>query len=356
MKIRVKELVKKITIFSLLFVSISVFMFASVCCAQTTSTSNTQTYSNTPTYSTPNNYNIPQSFDLGKNYYNVYGSPDLNATIIGSNEFSRGQTATLNLDIMNRGKLLGFENDRTPSGQDEIFAAQTEMKLESAIVDATGVVASLSTDPGSPVEIKSISQQVGSIKSGQNAMPPVKFDIKIDKKAKAGEYNLYLDLTYDYQKNVQIINADAVAQTYDVNRWYGKMAQNQTLKIRVKDQANFEIVNTTGSLYPGGDNIIEIAVKNTGEEEARNVKAIANPSDPLSTTDDMAFLSNMLPGDTAIAKIRIKADSEAIPKVYSVDTILKYETPGGDINYSDVLQAPVEVQEATFFQRFFGWI
>jgi len=76
----------------------------------------------------------------------------------------------------------------------------------------------------------------------------------------------------------------------------------------------------------------------------------------LSTTDDMAFLSNMLPGNTAVAKIRIKADSQAIPKVYSVDTILKYETPGGDVNYSDVLQAPVEVQEATFFQRFFGWI
>jgi hypothetical protein len=134
------------------------------------------------------------------------------------------------------------------------------------------------------------------------------------------------------------------------------MAQNQTIKIKVKDQANFEIVNTTGSLYPGRDNIIEITVKNTGEEEARNVKAIANPSDPLSTTDDMAFLSNMPPGSTAVAKVKIKADSEAIPKVYSVDTVLRYETPEGDTNYSDLLQAPVEVKEAGFFERFFGWI
>ena len=63
MKILVKELVKKIAIFSLLCVSISIFMFASVCCAQTTTTSNIQTHSNTPTYSTPNNYNIPQSFE-----------------------------------------------------------------------------------------------------------------------------------------------------------------------------------------------------------------------------------------------------------------------------------------------------
>ena len=67
-------------------------------------------------YNTPDTYSVPQSFDLGKNYYNVYGSPDLSATIIGSNELDRGQTATLNIDLMNKGKLLGFKNDRTPYG------------------------------------------------------------------------------------------------------------------------------------------------------------------------------------------------------------------------------------------------
>jgi hypothetical protein len=307
-------------------------------------------------YNTSDNYNIPQSFDLGKNYYNVYGSPDLSATIIGSNELDRDQTASLNIDIMNKGKLLGFKNDRTPYGTDEIYAAQTEMKLESSIVDATNVVASLSTDPASPIEVKSISQQVGSVKSGQNALTPVTFDIEIDKKAKAGEYNLYLNLSYDYQKNVQITNPDATAQTYDVNRWYGMMAQSQTLKIKVKNQADFEIVNTTGSLSPGGENIIGITIKNAGEEEARNVKAIINPSDPLSTTDSMAFLSTIAPGGTAVAKIKVKADSQAVSKVYGIDTIVKYETPEGDVKYSDTMEAPVDVKDLGLLQRLFGWI
>ncbi|HWQ49175.1 MAG TPA: hypothetical protein VN414_09570 [Methanosarcina sp.] len=305
---------------------------------------------------TPDNYNIPQSFDLGKNYYNVYGSPDLNANIIGSNEFDRDQTATLNINVMNKGKLLGFKNDKTPYDSDEIYAAQTEMKLESSIVDATNVVASLSTDPDSPIEVKSVSQEIGSIKSGENSISPTKFDIKIDKKAKAGEYNLYLNLSYDYQKNVQVMNPDAVAQTYDANRWYGMMNQNQTLKIKVNDQADFEIVNTTGSLSPGGENMVDITIKNTGEEEARNVKAIVNPADPLSTTDSAAFLSTIAPGSTAVAKIKIKADSESVPKVYGIDTVLKYETPEGDIKYTDILQAPVEVKEAGFFEKLFGWI
>lgn len=304
----------------------------------------------------PGTYNVPKSFDFAKNYYNTYGSPDINATIIGSNEFERGRTVTLNIDLMNKGKFLGFESDRTPSGDNEIYAAKTEVKLESKIVDAIGIVASLSAEPGSPIEVKSVSQQVGSIKSGQNSLSPVKFDIKIDKKAKAGEYNLYLNLTYDYQKNVQIIDANATLETYDANYWYGMMSQNQTLKVKVKKQADFEVIRTTGSLYPGREDIIEIAIKNTGEEEARDVKAIINPADPLSTTDDKAFLYTMEPGSVATAKFKVKADSKTLPKSYGIDTVLRYENPEGDIKYSDILQAPVEVKEIGLFQRLFGRI
>jgi hypothetical protein len=305
---------------------------------------------------TPDTYSIPQSFNLGQNYYNVYGSPNITATLIGSNEFDRGQTATLNLGLMNKGKLLGIQNEKTPSDSNEIFAAQTEMKLESSVVDATDIAASLSADPGSPIEVKSISQQMGSIRSGQNSLTPATFVIKIDKKAKAGEYNLYLNLSYDYQKNVQILNANSVTQTYDVNPWYGMMSQSQILTIKITNQADFEVVNTTGSLYQGSDGTIDIAIKNIGEEEARNAIAIINPSDPLSTTDGTAYLSTIAPGSTVIAHVKIKADSAAVPKVYGIDTMVKYETPEGDTNYSDIMEAPVEVKQPGFFQSIFGWL
>ena len=230
------------------------------------------------------------------------------------------------------------------------------MKLEGKIVDALGLVASLSSEPGSPIEVKSISQEVGSIKSGQNALMPAKFDIKIDKKAKAGEYNLRLNMTYDYQQNVQIIDANATQETYDANYWYGMMRQNQTLKVKVKTQADFEIIRTNGSLYQGSEDTIEIIIRNTGEEEAKDVTAIINPSDPISTTDDKAYLYNIQPGAEAVAKYKIKADSKALAKTYAMDTVMRYEDLDGDIQYSSTIQAPVEVKEAGFFQRLFGWI
>jgi len=307
-------------------------------------------------YDVPQTYNVPRSFEFSKNYYNVYGSPDLEATIIGSNEFERGQTVTLLIDLMNRGKFLGFETENTPSLDNEIYAARTEIKLEDKIVDAIGISASLSADPGSPIEVKSVSQQVGSIRSGQNAQSPVKFDLKIDKLAKAGEYTLYLDLAYDHQQNVQIINANATTETYDANYWYGMMQQNQTLKIKVKKQAEFEIIKTNGSLAAGNEGIIEITIKNTGEEEARDIKAIITPSDPISTTDDKAYLNKMEPGNVAIATFKVNADSKAVNKTYAIDTVLRYQTPEGDIKYSDVLQAPVAVREVGLYERLFGWL
>lgn len=305
---------------------------------------------------TPSTYNVPRSFDFGTNYYNAFGSPDINATIVGTNEFDRDETITLSVDLMNRGKFLGFERDHTPTTDNEIYAAQTEVKLEGKIVDATGIIASLSVDPNSPLEVKSPAQQVGSIKSGENALSPIKFDIKIAKKAKAGVYNLYLNLTYDYQKYAQISNPNATAQTYDASYWYGMMAQNQTLKLKVKTQADFEVVRTTGSLYAGREDVVEIAIKNTGEEDAKDARAIINPSDPLSTTDDQAFLYTIKPGDTVVASYKIKADSKAVPKTYAVDTVIRYENPDGDIKYSSTLQSPVEVKELGFFQRLFGWV
>jgi hypothetical protein len=305
---------------------------------------------------TPTTYNVPRSFDFGSHYYYTYGSPDINATIVGTNEFDRDETITLPIDLMNRGKYLGFERDHTPTTADEIYAAQTQVKLETRIVDATGIVAALSVDPGSPLEVKSPAQQVGSIKSGENTLSPVKYDIKIAKKAKAGEYNLYLNLNYDYQKYVQISNPNATAQTYDASYWYSMISQNQTLKFRVKTQADFEVVRTTGSLYPGREDVVQIAIKNTGEEEARDAKAIINPSDPLSTTDDQAFLYTIKPGDTVVASYKIKADSKAVPKIYGVDTVIRYENLDGDTVYSTTMQAPVEVKEIGLFQRLFGWL
>jgi hypothetical protein len=134
------------------------------------------------------------------------------------------------------------------------------------------------------------------------------------------------------------------------------MEQNQTLKVKVKKQAQFEIIRTNGSLIAGNSGKIEITLKNIGEEEARDVKAIITPSDPISTTDDKAYLNKMESGAMAVATFTVNADSKAVNKTYSIDAVLRYQTPEGDIKYSDILEAPVVVREIGLIERLFGWL
>ena len=57
------------------------------------------------------NAGLPEHFNFNENYYNVYGGPDVVATLVGDSEFSRGDTITLNINLMNKGVVTGFESD-----------------------------------------------------------------------------------------------------------------------------------------------------------------------------------------------------------------------------------------------------
>ena len=66
----------------------------------------------------------------GDNYYTMYGSPDLSASVSGTNEFERGDTVTLYLDLTNYGRILGFKEDLTPQNPKEFALASAELQEE----------------------------------------------------------------------------------------------------------------------------------------------------------------------------------------------------------------------------------
>ncbi|MGD0954800.1 MAG: hypothetical protein ABR985_20850, partial [Methanotrichaceae archaeon] len=43
----------------------------------------------------------------GDNYYNFYGGPSLSASVSGTDEFDRGDTVTLYVDLTNYGRITG---------------------------------------------------------------------------------------------------------------------------------------------------------------------------------------------------------------------------------------------------------
>lgn len=290
---------------------------------------------------------IPENFDLDDNYYTVYGEPQIEATLLGDDEYSRGDTATLNLELMNKGVITGFESEKEADTSVDTVLQQSEMKSESQALTAVGVLAAL-TSESPDIKVKSGSQEVGTLEQGKKSITPTQFTIEINKNTPAGTYPLNLEFSYKYQNNVQVSGDEFDASTGTVTNqgigiWYENATQNQTVFVQVKEEPYFEVTNVTGSLHPGEGGMLQVTYKNTGEEPATDATVRLSASDPFSTTDDQAYLGDLKPGDSAVAIFDMEVDETATPKSYSLNSEILYKDSEGHNQISDSVKINTEV-------------
>ncbi len=287
----------------------------------------------------------------GDNYYTMYGSPDISASVSGTNEFERGDTVTLYLDLTNYGRIIGFKEDQTPQNPKEFALAAAELQKEYSKPTALGITASLvSSSP--QIEVKSGDQVIESLKSGDKTKNPLKFTLKIGEHAPAGKYPLKLNMSYDYQDNVRVYASELITSAssptlsnYRESYIYQKANQTATIAITVKRQADFKILNSSGILTVGiKDEEISATYKNIGEEPITDAVARLSIFKPFSSTDDQAFIGTMQPGEEATVVFRLDVDSDATPKDYGINSEIKYADVNGDTVISESMKIPVTVK------------
>jgi uncharacterized membrane protein len=293
-------------------------------------------------------------FELGgDNYYNMYGGPNLSASISGTNEFDRGDTVTLYVDLTNFGRILGFKEDLTPQNPKEYALKNAELQEEYKKTTALGIVADLVSN-SSAIEVNSGDQVVQALKSGEKTQSPLKFTVKIAKHAPAGEYPLDLNLTYDYQDNVRVdassLSTEGGAPTlvnYRASYIYQKANQAVPIFIKVKNQADFNITDAKGALNAGEKKgAVEVTYKNIGDEAVSDAVARLSIFKPFSSTDDQAYIGTLQPGEEKTVVFQIDVDSDATPKEYGINSEIKYTDINGDTVISESMKIPVTVNPA----------
>ncbi|MBN2109752.1 MAG: hypothetical protein JW705_01500, partial [Methanosarcinaceae archaeon] len=248
---------------------------------------------------------LPDFFNFDENYYTVYGGPDVKATLVGDNEFSRGDEVSISIDLMNKGVVTGFRSEKKDDDLTELEQKlqQAEMGYEAQRTTAIGIVAMLNSS--SPyIRVKSGPQEAGTLASGQQLESPVRFNIEISKNTPAGEYPLNLLMYYGYQENVQVNGdneTDLGITNMEVGLWYAVGQQMQQVFILVEDEADFEIVNVSGELEAGKDGLLRVVYRNSGEEAIKDATVRISADDPFSTTDDQSFIGSIAPGETSEA-------------------------------------------------------
>lgn len=284
----------------------------------------------------------PNIWTFNDDYFTVHGSPEMVVNIAGSPEYDRGESSTVLMQIMNQGKILGFESENEPEDANEVALSTIEQEMEYDVTTAVGVMVSLSAKDA-PLDIKTPSQSAGTLVSGQVSQP-VQFEIKIWEEATAGTYPLEVNLSYQFQKDVQV-EGDVDSNQIDRNLLYQEVNESHNIFVVIREQADFEVIEVDSELLPGSSGILSMKFNNTGEETAFRATARLRLSDPLSSTDYTAFLGDIEPGDEVQAMFNIDVDPDATAKTYSIKTEIEYEDHEGKTTVSDTIYVPAQVGE-----------
>jgi len=289
-------------------------------------------------------------------YYKSYGEPTIEASVIGDPEFERGETADLQVTLVNKGVIEGmkrlYANQALIPDSKEESIALAEMSAEQDCTIAKSVKANLISESDYiHVEPTTTPQTVDELKTGN--VQPIKFTIRINDNTPAGDYELKLPVTYQYQSNVRTDTSNAVdiglsSDTVAFTREYSTQNIVIPLHISIKKEQKFEVSKISGSLKQGSTSLINVTYTNRGETAAQDAQAKIVVMKPLSTSKSTVRLGTIGPGESQTASFEISADSDAVVKNYGIDSEMKYVDNDGKTKFSENMKVymPIEQSES----------
>jgi len=289
-------------------------------------------------------------------YYKSDGAPAIQASITGDPEFERGETADLKIKIANVGVISGFKrlnaNQKRINDSIEETIALKEMGEEEEATTAKDIEATLQSET-KYIEVESTGnfQNVEELETGHTA--PLSYTIKVDGNIPAGNYDLLLPVTYQYQANVRTVTADAInlgITDVDYAREYKTKTEVLKIPISIKSEPKFEVTNVSGSLIQGESKVVNVTYKNTRETMAKDAFARIIVMSPLSTEKSTVRLGDIGPGEEKTASFEIKAAQDATVKKYGVNSEIKYLDDDKNTKFSESMKVdlPVEATEEKF--------
>lgn len=283
-------------------------------------------------------------------YWAFYGAPFLDAKIIGANHFERGDNVTLSVQLVNAGGRINYESTKIVTTPMEKALAVAEAAMEWDVGHALGITGTLRST-SDLIEVKSGDQVIKELRMTTKSDDPMKFVIKIDDHAPAGQYLLQLDLNYEYQDNVQVDakgwDPDLGLKEFKVARYPKSANQTIPLTIMVKQMADFDIVGSKADMKAGQKNgIIEVTYRNIGEDPAKNAIARLSLFKPFTSDRDQAYIGTLEPGEEKNVTFKVDVDKDATPKPFSINSEIKYKDLDGETIISDSMKIPISVNVA----------
>ncbi len=147
------------------------------------------------------------------------------------------------------------------------------------------------------------------------------------------------------------ISGDAERQTYpvDVVVVYKNKegdfvtSRSDTIGIPVGGKVDFEVISPAAEMNPGNKKVITVEYKNTGETTIYSAQGRISAVDPFTSNDDIAYLGDLKPGESAVASYEVSVDRSATIKEYGLDSEIRYRDALDNTYISDTMKVKVNV-------------
>ena len=192
-------------------------------------------------------------------------------------------------------------------------------------VNASSAVLKIARNGNSPVIPTDSSVYIGDFPI--NGTVDTRFKVSISREAADQSYPLDIFLVYEDESGVQTTS------------------KITTIGVPVKGKISFVVTTNPEPVIAGNKQVIEVTYQNTGSGTAYNAQSRISAVDPFTSNDDTAFLGDLTPGETAVARYEVSVDESATPKEYGLDSEIRYRDALGNSQISDTMKVRVVVEE-----------
>jgi len=187
------------------------------------------------------------------------------------------------------------------------------------------------------------------VKILQNGDSPI---IPVDSSVYVGDFPSGGLVNCLYKVNV---SADAQSQSYpvDVVVVYQNpegdfvTSKSETIGVPVGNKIKFVIISPPVEMSPGSTQTILVEYKNIGNATVLGAQARIVVADPFTSANDIAYLGDLSPGQSAVASFNLNVERIATIKIYGLNSEIRYRDELDNIYISDPITIPIDVRTET---------
>jgi hypothetical protein len=131
-------------------------------------------------------------------------------------------------------------------------------------------------------------------------------------------------------------------------------SRSDTIGVPVGAKVDFNVTSPPAQMNPGNKKVINVEYKNTGDTTIYSAQARISAVDPFTSNDDISYLGDLKPGESAIASYDVSVDRAATLKEYGLDSEIRYRDSLDNTYISDTMKVRINVSSAAGLTSIFS--